>query len=75
MKDVWIISVGECSLGNTLKETYVKPFDESLPVGFLEFHLTVIKLRTGDLKIKVKKKKEKKSEKKNKSDSSLLAKV
>lgn len=53
MKDVWIISVSECSLGSTLKETYVKPFDESLPVGFLEFHLTVIKLRKGDLKIKV----------------------
>lgn len=50
MKDVWIISVGECSLGSTLEETYVKPFDESLPLGFLEFYLTVIKLRKGDLK-------------------------
>ena len=50
---MWIISVGECSLGSLLEETYVKPFDQSLPVGFLAFHLTVIKLRKGDLKIKV----------------------
>lgn len=48
MKAVWIIPAGKCSLGSALIEMYVKPFDESLPLGFLEFHLTVLKLRKGD---------------------------